>query len=80
MGDTDCCGLEDTSSPLDNKWTKAEKAIKEWNEQKMKAFKASCCMADTSTASSEVKKNNWVHGICNPKACDYKDGKDSWEY
>jgi len=75
-------GLKDTSSPLDNKWTKAEKAIKEWNEgiakldneQKMKAYKEACCMSDTHNEAikKELKKNKWVHGICNPPSPDWK--------
>jgi hypothetical protein len=42
----------------------------------------SCCMSDTDTISTdpEVNKNKWVHGFCNPKAPDYKNGKDSWDY
>jgi hypothetical protein len=81
-GDEDCCGLEETSSSLDNEWTKAEKAIKEWNEgiakldneQKMKAYKEACCMSDTHNEAikKELKKNKWVHGICNPPSPDWK--------
>jgi len=75
-------GLEETSSPFDNKWTKAEKAIKEWNEgiakldneQRMKAYKEACCMSDTHNEAikKELKKNKWVHGICNPPSPDWK--------
>ncbi len=82
MSDTDCCGLEETSSSLDNAWTKAEKKLKEWNEgiaklsseQKMKAFKDACTMSDlhNEAIKKELKKNNWVHGICNPPTKDWK--------
>ena len=80
-------GLEDTSSSLDNEWTKAEKAIKEWNEgiakldneQKMKAYKDACKMSDLhdEAIKKEVKKNKWVHGMCNPPASDWANTKNN---
>jgi hypothetical protein len=85
--DKDCCGLDDTSSSLDNEWTKAEKAIKEWNEgiakldneQKMKAYKDACKMSDlhNEAIKKEVKKNKWVHGICNPPSPDWVNTKNN---
>jgi hypothetical protein len=48
-----------TSSSLDSKWTKAEKKLKEWNESIAKL-------------DAEVKKNKWVHGMCNPSSPDWK--------
>jgi hypothetical protein len=71
-----------TASSSDNEWTKAEKAIKEWNEgiakldneQKIKAYKDACKMSDlhNEAIKKEVKKNKWVHGICNPPSKDLK--------
>ena len=62
-------GLKNTSSPLmdplDNdmalasEWAKADQKVKEWNKglEKLEA---------------EVKKQKWVHGICNPPSPDWK--------
>ena len=42
-------------------------------EQKMKAFKEACTMSGLhDEATKEVKKNKWVHGICNPPSPDWK--------
>jgi hypothetical protein len=67
MGDSDCCGLEETSSSLDNEWTKADKNLKEWNEKLAKL-------------EADVKKNKWVHGMCNPPSPDWKknDSDNCW--
>lgn len=74
------CGCECTSSPLD----KAEKMLKEWNEgiarldneQKQKCREEALKMSDLHyEATKEVKKNNWVHGICNPPSPDWKKKK-----
>jgi hypothetical protein len=75
MGDTDeneCC----------NEWTKADKKLKEWNEgiarldneQKKKANEDARKMSDLhyEAIKKEVKKNKWVHGICNPPSPDWK--------
>ena len=44
------------------------------HEQKMKAFKEACTMSGLhDEATKEVKKNNWVHGMCNPPAYDAKE-------
>ena len=57
--------LEDYLDPLDNdidfhnKWANAEKNVKEFNEKIAKL-------------DAEVKKNKWVHGMCNPPSPDYK--------
>lgn len=37
----------------------SEKKLKEWNE-------------DIAKLDAEVKKNKWVHGICNPPSPDWK--------
>ena len=76
------CGCESASSPLeDSKWTKAEKMLKEWNEgiakldneQLQKAMKQAHEMSGLHyEATKEVKKNKWVHGICNPPSPDWK--------
>jgi hypothetical protein len=88
-GDEVCCGLEETSSSLDNEWTKAEKAIKEWNEgiakldneQKKKANEDARKMSDLHyEATKEVVKNKWVHGMCNPPASDWANTKNSDHY
>lgn len=43
------------------------------HEQKMKAFKEACEMSGLhDEATKEVKKNKWVHGICNPPSPDWK--------
>ena len=43
------------------------------HEQKMKAFKEACTMSGLhDEATKEVKKNKWVHGICNPPSPDWK--------
>jgi hypothetical protein len=82
MGDTN--GLEETSSSLDNEWTKAEKKLKEWNEgiakldneQKEKANEDARKMSDLHyEATKEVVKNKWVHGMCNPPSPDWKKNK-----
>ena len=43
-------------------------------EQKMKAFKEACTMSGLhyEATKDEVKKNKWVHGICNPPSPDWK--------
>ena len=73
------CGCEDTSSSLE---TKREKFLKEWNEglakldneQKQKCREEALKMSDLHyEATKEVKKNNWVHGMCNPPADDAKE-------
>jgi len=76
-------------NPLDhdialyNEWIKEDKMLKEWNEgiaklnneQKMKAYEEACKMTDIQNEAikKEVKKNNWVHGMCNPPADDAKE-------
>jgi len=72
----------DNDIALANEWTKTDKAIKEWNEgiakldneQRMKAYKEACTMSDTHNEAikKELKKNKWVHGICNPPSPDWK--------
>ena len=73
---------KNTSSSKDSKWTKAEKMLKEWNEgiakldneQLQKAMKTAHEMSGLHyEATKEVKKNNWVHGMCNPPADDAKE-------
>ena len=52
------------------------------HEQKMKAFKEACTMSGLhDEATKEVKKNKWVHGICNPPSPDWKaSNRDSQLY
>ena len=73
------CGCESTSSPLESK---NEKLLREWNEgiakldneQLQKAMKQAHEMSGLHyEATKEVKKNNWVHGMCNPPADDAKE-------
>jgi hypothetical protein len=50
-------------------------------EQKMDAFKKACEMSDLhDEATKEVKKNKWVHGICNPPSADWKATNSQKEY
>lgn len=73
------CGCESTSSPLE---TKGEKLLREWNEgiakldneQLQKAMKQAHEMSSLhyEATKDEVKKNKWVHGICNPPSPDWK--------
>jgi len=66
-----------------SKWKKeAEKKLKEWNEgiakldneQRQKCREESLKMSGLhDEATKEVKKNNWVHGMCNPPADDAKE-------
>lgn len=75
-------GLDSTSSPLeDSKWNKAERAVEDFNkalakldnEQKQKCREEALKMSGHHyEATKEVKKNNWVHGICNPPSPDWK--------
>lgn len=51
-------GLENTSSSLDNKWANAEENVEKINEKIAKL-------------EAEVKKNKWVHGMCNPPSPDW---------
>lgn len=74
LGWEDENGLEGTSSPLmdpldndialANEWAKADQKVKEWNKglEKLQA---------------EVKKNKWVHGMCNPPASDWANTKNN---
>ena len=55
--ESSCCG--GGCGCEDEERDKAEKNLKEWNESIAKLDK-------------EVKKNNWVHGICNPPSPDWK--------
>ena len=81
------CGCESTSSPLESK---NEKLLREWNEgiakldneQLQKAMKQAHEMSGLHyEATKEVKKNKWVHGICNPPSPDWKaSNKDSQLY
>lgn len=73
---------KNTSSSKDSKLSKAEKMLKEWNEgiakldneQLQKAMKQAHEMSGLHyEATKEVKKNNWVHGMCNPPADDAKE-------
>lgn len=62
-------GLKNTSSPLmdpldhdmalASEWAKADKMATEWNKGLAKL-------------EAEVKKQKWVHGICNPPSPDWK--------
>jgi hypothetical protein len=72
------CGLEETSSSLEEK---REKFLKEWNEgiakldneQKQKCREEALKMSGLhDEATKEVVKNNWVHGMCNPPSPDWK--------
>ena len=72
---------KNTSSSKDSKLSKAEKMLKEWNEgiakldneQLQKAMKTAHDMSGLHyEATKEVKKNKWVHGICNPPSPDWK--------
>jgi len=47
----------------DDKWANAEKNVKEFNEKIAKL-------------DAEVKKNKWVHGMCNPSASDWSEAKN----
>jgi hypothetical protein len=47
-----------------NKWTNAEKNVKEFNKK-------------LSKLEAEVKKNKWVHSICNPPASDWSNEKNN---
>lgn len=113
-----CCGLEDTSSPLEDEWDKicreteeeSEQKLKEWNEgiaklennlkeqRKIKEkanlsadlLKNTICSKDYPNSDSytvtnkeydeisnkilqeQIKKNKWVHGMCNPPSPDWK--------
>lgn len=73
------CGCKTTSSPTE---TKSEKLLREWNEgiakldneQLQKAMKEAHEMSGLhyEATKDEVKKNKWVHGICNPPSSDWK--------
>lgn len=54
------CGLEDTSSSLEEK---REKFLTEWYEGIAKL---------DAERKNEVTKNKWIHGMCNPPAPDWK--------
>jgi hypothetical protein len=62
-----CCMGDTDESECCNAWTKADKNLKEWNEKLAKL-------------EAEVKKNKWVHGICNPPSPDWKksDSDNCW--
>ena len=75
MGDTDedeCCNVP----------TKVEKKVKEFNEAIAKLDKEQLqkCMKkayEMSGLEYEVKKNKWVHGMCNPPASDWANEKNN---
>jgi len=62
-----------------------DQRLKEWNEgiakldneQKQKCREEACKMSDLhyEAIKDEVKKNKWVHGICNPPSPDWKKKK-----
>lgn len=63
-----------------------DQRLKEWNEgiakldkeQKMKCYEEALKMSEPPSKrkiDDEVKKNKWVHGICNPPSPDWKKKK-----
>jgi hypothetical protein len=65
IDDTNYCCMGDTDEgECCNEWTKADKNLKEWNEKLAKL-------------EAEVKKNKWVHGMCNPPASDWVNTKNN---
>jgi hypothetical protein len=59
-----CCMGDTDENECCNAWTKADKNLKEWNEKLAKL-------------EAEVKKNKWVHGMCNPPASDWANEKNN---
>ena len=59
-----CCMGDTDESECCNEWTKADKNLKEWNEKLAKL-------------EAEVRKNKWVHGMCNPPASDWVNTKNN---
>jgi hypothetical protein len=59
-----CCMGDTDVNECCNAWTKADKNLKEWNEKLAKL-------------EAEVKKNKWVHGMCNPPASDWANEKNN---
>ena len=65
IDDTNYCCMGDTDEgECCNEWTKEDKNLKEWNEKLAKL-------------EAEVKKNKWVHGMCNPPASDWVNTKNN---
>lgn len=70
----------------DNKWANADKKVKEFNEAiaKLDNEQLQKCMKQAHEmsglhyeATKEVKKNKWVHGMCNPPASDWSNEKNN---
>jgi hypothetical protein len=59
MDDKDYLDPLDNDIALHNEWAEADQKVKEWNKglEKLQA---------------EIKKQKWVHGMCNPPSPDYK--------
>ena len=54
---------EFNESLKNNKWANAEENVKKFNEKIAKL-------------DAEVKKNKWVHGMCNPPASDWSEARN----